>query len=185
MLDGFVAVLLFNAHFLRRWRRVYWTGFPLAFACVAVAWTTGCLPSSVYHRSSSVALSVASAVASTILTDLLQTAVHVLSHACNSASHRVHHTHRHPTPEDAFHTGATDALLQLLLPIFVAVHLTRPDRTALILYGCFYSSHLLYIHGTPRRIDRILDACGFVTPAYHRQHHRDPTSNMSTILKWM
>lgn len=143
------------------------TGFPLAALYFGTLLLVGCLP---MGRGNAIALAV--------LVDALQYASHRLLHILRISSHHVHHRHTHPTPREAFDTGIADAVLQLLVPITVAVWLVRPTRSALIAYGAAYSMWLQYIHsGTTHREWRIL-----VSPAAHRKHHTHPNVNFGHLL---
>jgi len=106
--------------------------------------------------------------------DTLQTSVHMLTHfgylgQTVRKQHLVHHTHTLVHPSTAFHTGILDALLQLILPLIVALRIVEPDRTTAILFGLFFSQWLIYIH-TPRVVPG-LRIPGLVTPEYHQEHH--------------
>ena len=109
-----------------------------------------------------------------VCVDALQTIVHILTHFgylghMVRQQHLVHHTHTLVHPSTAFHTGILDALLQLILPLFVALRIVEPDRTTAILFGLFFSQWLIYIH-TPRGAPG-LRIPGLVTPEYHQKHH--------------
>lgn len=186
MWDAVLLILLANVGWAHG---VAVHGFPLAFAVFAALWCTDGLPHPVYSYRTP-PLTFASDVASLLLMiDVTQTAVHVmahtrLKHTLLGRSHRIHHERVVPTPQDAFHTGIIDALMQLVLPLVAAVHAIRPSRGALILFGALYSNWLHYLHsgtGDPR----VLRKLGLVTPAMHARHHTHPGSYMSTLVAWI
>lgn len=115
-----------------------------------------------------------SLVALIVLMDAMQTLVHVLTHGGWLGDrvrrhHLVHHRHTTIAPATAFDTGVLDALVQLVVPLFVTLWSVRPDRTTAILFGVVHSQWLVHIH-TPSSADA-WSVPGLVTPAYHQQHH--------------
>lgn len=188
MLDGILAVLISSASFARTWTRVHATGFPLMFAYLAAAWAGRWLPETVYALRDPVQVALTKAVALLLLTDFVQTCVHWAIHrrllgARLAASHKVHHRHIVPSSEDAHDTGAHDALAQLVLPVHAALHLIRPDRLGLTLFGCAYSWWILYIHDDRAwPCDGAFARLGLVTPRYHAAHHKDARGHFANIV---
>lgn len=189
MLEVVLGVASSNATWLRRFSYLAPTGFPLMFMVLGGWWVIGGFPAQVYSFSTPPARFVYDLCALTVLIDLSQTMLHRLAHTrlrhtIIGRSHAVHHKHTHPKPEDAFYTGVVDALFQLIMPLLVIVHLTRPSRGALGVFGCGYSWWLNFLHSPPAQYPR-LRRLGLVTPADHQLHHREPTRNFSNILAWL
>jgi len=165
------------------------SGYPLAFAAVAVAWYGSLLPTSCYEHSWEGKAVLWKSAALLLLTDLLQWAAHAAIHSrllgrSVYEAHARHHAHVRPSPVDAFDTGHLDALVQLLLPVWASVSLVRPDRTSLVLFGAFYSHWLLFIHSSPTRFDPVLERLGLVSPSLHAEHHVRPETNLSHLVRW-
>jgi sterol desaturase/sphingolipid hydroxylase (fatty acid hydroxylase superfamily) len=154
------------------------TGLPLAFVfALAVP-----LPERARaYRAEDAARAPLEALALLVLVDGLQYCVHAATHAARRKAHAVHHRHTRPTPAVAFDTGLEDAVVQLLVPVAVAVHALAPSRAALVAFGVVYSLWLQLIHGTSARLPRALERV-LVTPAYHRAHHADPSKNLGHVL---
>ena len=112
-----------------------------------------------------------------LFVDCLQYFTHLLSHRCFYASHKLHHVHTSPTHRDAFSTGLFDATFQLMFPILAAINLIEPTRGSLVAFGTGYSVWLQFIHS-----DRKWCSSIWVTPQYHRVHHRHPTKNFGHIF---
>lgn len=161
-------------------RHLSLSGMPLLFSVFFALWTCDLFPveMQVYQQPC-----LGKWTAAMFLTDLLQTFIHVATHRMWLGSkifkaHGVHHTHKRPTPRDAFHTGAIDSFVQVLLPVFVVLHIVRPDRFTAVLYGLCYSQWLLYIHSDwPPSPSKWL-----VSPEYHRRHHEHPTGHFSHLI---
>ena len=97
-------------------------------------------------------------------------------------SHMIHHIHRNPKPQDAFYTGFIDAIIQLILPLYLVLIAVSPSRYSAILFGCIYSWWLLFIHSDPQKEYPLLDYLHLVTPRMHHQHHQMPSTNFSNIF---
>ena len=142
------------------------TGVPFLLTALAMAWHAAALPSEVYAYGAFRPLSFCTLLA---LVDASQCAIHVAQHVLPGArrSHAVHHAARDPTPRDAFVTGWSDALAQIVVPVYAALCVVRPDRTTALVFGLAYSHWLVYLHSA------LPDHCvpGLVTPSYHRRHH--------------
>ena len=157
------------------------TGFPLIFAMFALLWLFNLFPSSMsaYDIPSPRML-----VTLVIATDIVQTCVHVLLHARMLGdrvfrAHQIHHRHSIPTPDTAFETGVMDAVLQVVAPVYGALHVVRPDRSTAILFGCIYSQWLMYIHSSlPDHSVPFL-----VSPSYHKAHHTSPHKHFAHVLR--
>lgn len=154
------------------------TGFPLAAAYLAMLLYLDWLPDSIKtHRLEW--SSIASFFNLCVVVDGLQYVSHRMAHVMWRVSHGVHHTHATPVPQVAFHTGVTDAVLQLLGPILAATWIVHPSRDAFICFGGFYSLWLQWIHSDAQtsRVPRLL-----VTPRYHTLHHTHPNANYGHIF---
>lgn len=153
-------------------------GFPWAAAGVLIVHSLDLLPERTAW-SPPWAARASDLVALAVGVDALQFMLHRLSHWPTTApSHAVHHAHTHPTPRDAFHTGAFDAVFQLLIPIFACVWCVHPLRGSLILFGAMYSSWLQFIHTRDCRWRSRI----FVTPSFHAVHHAHPSRNFGHLL---
>lgn len=110
-----------------------------------------------------------------VIVDVLQTSAHVLTHtgwlgACVRRHHLVHHRHRTISAAAAFDTGCIDALVQLIIPLLIALAVVEPNRTTAILFGVAFSQWLIHIH-EPADVCRAWRLPGLVTPEYHQAHH--------------
>ena len=77
MLDGLLAVLIVNAPFISRWKKVHFSGLPFIFIYISFAWCFSLFPASVLSYSEESAARVGAKVASlVVLTDGAQTVVH-------------------------------------------------------------------------------------------------------------
>ena len=185
VLDAAAAVCAVNLPWARRFTYVAWTGFPLMFGCLGAAWACGALPASLDAWG---AFEPAAFVALLVGVDLAQTALHRLAHTRwrhtpLGRAHAVHHRHRRPAPEDAFDTGAADALVQLVAPVLAALRAVAPSRATAVAYGAAYSWWLLFLHSSPDVHYPRLAALGLVTPAHHHAHHAHPASRFSTLFR--
>jgi len=180
MLDMMIAI---GAPTLLWTRRPSTTGIPLLFAVFGILWSFGMFPAEMYHYGHPSAVKLVALVA---CTDLIQTLVHAMIHKrCFGEralrAHQVHHVHKRPTPHAAFETGAIDAVLQVIAPVYATLHVLRPDRCTAILFGLLYSQWLLYIHtgaadhGIPF----------LVSPQYHAVHHTHPYKHFGHVIRVM
>lgn len=186
MIDAIIFVLLVNAGWIRTYSYVAWSGYPLMFSVLGTLWYTGCLPATAYIHEVApgtvavefCALLVGTEAAQTTLHRLLHTS---LKHTPIGRAHSRHHTHRHPEPQDAFYTGALDALVQLVVPVVALIWILRPHRLSLALFGAFYSFWLHLLHSdwdVPA-----LAHLGLVDPEYHRVHHRRTNVHFSNVFR--
>lgn len=155
------------------------TGLPLAGAFV-LALDRALPPRAREHRAADVLGAPLEVLALLLVVDFVQYWAHALSHRLRRKAHAVHHRHTRPTPAVAFDTGLEDAAAQVLLPVAAAVHAVDPSRVALVAFGIAYSLWLQFIHGharVPRGVARV-----FVSPAFHRAHHADPTKNLGHVF---
>jgi hypothetical protein len=185
MIDVAAAILAANGLWIRRFRYLALSGYPLIFACLGLLWTTECLPCTLYSWGS---LEYLKLVVMIILVDALQTIVHCGAHTwfkrtILGKSHAVHHVHRDPRPEDAFYTGVVDALVQLVLPLVAVLHVVRPSKVTALVYGCGNSWWLTFLHSDPSVSYPRLERLRLVTPAHHHAHHVNPTRHFSTVLR--
>ena len=162
------------------------TGLPLACAVLGIALCAGWLPALPTHTAWS---GVANgAIDLCVGVDAAQYAVHRwLAHSSWRASHGVHHRHMRPDPTTAFVTGWVDATFQLLVPVIATTWIVRPPRSALVVFGAFYSVWLQWIHRGPAPLwhshawERAVTwVC--VTPAFHARHHANPACNFGHVL---
>lgn len=189
MWEAVVCILLVNSIWIPVPIRVRLTGLPLALGIMLFAWVGNLLPPTCYkhelHHPFRVLLKTFSM---TLVVDFLQTWIHKLSHTTLRStrvgkSHMIHHLAREPTPYDAFATGYLDALLQLILPIFISIYMLFPDRTTLTLFGSFYSCWLHFLHSPPRPWHNKLGSIGLVTPDDHQTHHKKPNLRFANVFK--
>lgn len=178
MWEAFVSLVV-----LSRW----WFGMPnhltLGFATMATGWVAHWLPSSVYPLQSVAVSTLGREVgALTITVDALQFGVHWWMHALRMRSHARHHIHKTPRVQDAFDTGAVDGVLQLIVPIYVAMWMWRPSRVSASAFGVLYGLWLQWIHSDdPNSLS--CTSTVFVTPAYHRIHHLHANVNFGHVLR--
>ena len=179
MLD--VAAILFLCHAPAWGTRSFvrpWTGYPLLLGCVGVGTCLKVLPASVLEHG---APSLWHTLLLLVLVDGLQYLVHAAAHRFALSHHVRHHRHTRPTAADAFDTGPADALVQLVVPLFVAMHVVAPNRTSLLLFGSAYAAWLQFLHTHP--VDwPSLRRIGLVTPRYHHVHHQRPRKNLSHVF---
>lgn len=180
-----------------RWRVLTTlTGLPLLFASLALADGLQLLPTSM--SSPVLVLPDPWRVATlALLVDALQFLVHAWTHhrtlpkmSWLRRTHAVHHKAKVPTTMgDAFHTGVTDAMLQLLLPLGIALHCVRPDRGTALTFGVGYCLWLLHLHDHSRDESSSSSSSYrfWMTPRLHRLHHAHPGCNhghMFTVWDW-
>lgn len=187
MFENVLFVLLVNASWIRRYRYVAGSGFPLIFLVIWLCWSGGVLPTRTYvYDPVSVARVAGECLLLAALADAVQTAVHALLHGPLRAtlagrSHGVHHLHTTPTVGDAFHTGPIDAIMFVTAALF-AIGAVGPDRTSVTLFGAAYSWHLHFIHSSPHVEYPRLDRLRIVTPKYHHAHHSNPRAHFSSLF---
>jgi len=152
------------------------TGFPLAFGFTGTLWAFDLLPIETYEYGS---INYLKTVKISIILDCLQYIFHNLAHKAWTASHAIHHEKTNPSHKDAFYTGTKDAIYQLLIPLYITICLTKPNKSTTMFFGFLYSNWLKFIH-TSVKIDL---GPVFITPVYHRIHHKNPTKNFGHIYK--
>ena len=196
MLDAVVGVGTVGVYWLgaHSWREIPLSGYPLAGILIAIAWFSCMFPPECYEYAPSMhdtfSNSVLSALMTTCVADFVQFWVHMATHRKLLgerlyAAHAIHHTHTHPTPINAFHTGVADAVAQLMLPLFLAVWVVRPDRSGLLLFGMAYSHWLTFLHSAPNASrDAILHRMGLVSPSRHARHHTHPRESYAHVFDW-
>ena len=151
-------------------------GFPLAFGFIGSLWSFNLLPENTYNSGK---IEYLKTVEISIILDCIQYIMHRLAHKIWTESHAIHHQKVNPTHKDAFYTGTSDALYQLLFPLYVTILLTKPNKTTITFFGVLYSNWLKFLH-TKSTIN-----FGFVliNPAYHVKHHTNPSKNFGHIFK--
>lgn len=180
-----VAIACFNVQWITKFDYIALSGFPLLFVIFTVVWGTDMFPSSMSSPMWEY-VQLAQLVSLFVLTEILQTWLHFSAHTWLrrtflGRAHAVHHTVKHPRPSDAFFTGFSDALFQLIIPILLVLHVVNPTRSTAIAFGCLYSWWLLFIHSPPCEYP-LIDKLKFVSPAYHHMHHKEPTRNFSHVF---
>lgn len=185
MWDAILAILLCNYNWWIHFEYMALSGFPLTFVVFFIMWTWRLFPESMY---TSFEINFVQVFLMLCVTDVLQTICHhgahtYLRHTWFGKSHLIHHTNRHPTPQDAFYTGFLDASFQLILPIGIVLNSFQPSRYTAILFGCVYSWLLLFIHSDPNKEYKWLNKIGLVTPQYHHKHHQNPMTNFNNIFR--
>ncbi len=183
MLDVLLSITLATTLLWGKRVLLPWTGYPLLFSSLAVAWYGHSLPHETYSYDGPFLWK--DLLHLTLVTDVLQFAVHSATHSGHMPSfvvqsHRIHHLHTVPTPDTAFVTGVVDAFVQLLCPLFASFWWVRPSRRTAIAFGVCYSNWLVYLHSPlPDHGIPFL-----VTPSQHRQHHAHPHTHASHVLSW-
>ena len=184
MWDAILSILICNINWLINFRYVALSGFPLTFFIFTILWHMSLFPDSMY---TSTKIDFFDVVCMLVLIDGIQTCFHCaahtfLRHTFVGKSHMIHHVHRVPEPHDAFYTGFGDAIIQLILPLFVVLMIINPSRYSAILFGSIYSWWLLFIHSNSKKDYRWLEYFHLVTPRIHHKHHQTPSGNFSNIF---
>lgn len=184
MWDAIFYILLCNINWWMYFEYVAITGLPFAFFVMSILWYSHMFPSSMY---TSFDVNIIDVIKMIFLIDLIQTYCHYAAHTylCDTfvgKSHMIHHKHRDPKPQDAFYTGYVDALIQLLLPLYMVLCMVQPSRYSAILFGVIYSWWLLFIHSDSKKEYSYLEHLKIVTPKYHNEHHQNPRTNFSNVL---
>jgi sterol desaturase/sphingolipid hydroxylase (fatty acid hydroxylase superfamily) len=151
-------------------------GFPLGFAFIGSLWTFNLLPDETYNHGK---INLLKTVEISIILDLLQYISHILAHKIWIKSHAIHHEKTNPTQIDAFYTGTSDALYQLLIPLYFTICISKPNKTTITFFGILYSNWLKFIHTQ----SKINFGPIFINPEYHRMHHTNPNKNFGHIYK--
>lgn len=188
MFDTLLCILAVNYVWLPDPPALRPTGFPLAFIVLLIAWFGNLLPQSAYVHETHAWNVTRRVLFLTVGVDLLQTFLHRLSHTTLRStvigkSHMVHHFARYPTPYDAFATGYTDAIVQLMLPVFAMIFLLQPDRTSLTFFGCFYSWWLHFLHSPPRPWHKLFAYLHMIAPEHHHAHHTNPSVAFANVFR--
>lgn len=146
-----------------------WTGLPLLATALGSAAAVGAIPATCWDVTSTPDLAALAALVVSV--DALQYVAHRAAHRAWRRTHAVHHAHVRPRVADAFDTHPVDALLQLVLPLLLALHLVRPTLATVTCFGAGYACWLLWLHDPKAHggLSRLV-----VTPAYHRVHHTEP-----------
>ena len=103
--------------------------------------------------------------------DIIQFVTHVIEHRAHFKSHSRHHAHTDPSAIHAFQTGWADAMVGLMIPLLISLADATKQNVGRALEGvrawlqCIHSDH-------PRALK--LRSKIFVTPQYHRLHHKHP-----------
>jgi len=179
MLDAMCIILSCSIPWYSNINEIPFTGMPLLFSVLACAWYTHLLPSSVYFHGFPNILHI---FILTLLVDFMQFFMHLASHKKIFGSrvysaHNEHHKAKDPMPKDAFTTGLIDAMLQLILPMYVSICMIEPNRTTIIIFGLLYSQWLLYIHSQYPELSQLL-----VSPKYHKEHHKNLKVNLAHVF---
>ena len=178
MLDVLVFIGLVNVSFFGLYSLFVLPGLLLA-GCVLAAYAYfDLLPSTMWTHGRP---SFYDCLQMAIIQDGIQFCLHMLEHRFHFQSHRVHHRHVHPTSLDAFHTGTMDGLIQLVLPLWITLHVVEPNKTSAALFGTCYALWLQWIHAD-NTFALKLRSKFFVTPTFHRRHHTHPCTNFGHIL---
>lgn len=153
-------------------------GIPLAMAAFAGLYAADALPKELQDTGP---LRPPALAALLVLQDALQFGAHVVLHRAGSRSHAIHHTRVAPTVRDAFHAGFVDVVLQLLLPVFASLWAVRPNRATAAVFGAAYAVWLQWIHADDEW-SLSWRSRWLVTPAFHREHHKSPSTNFGHLL---
>lgn len=161
--------------------QVSWTGLPLMSLVLGLGWCLHVLPLSVYTHGY---ISLVECTELVVLTDVIQFGIHLATHKGwlgrrLAHAHAIHHKAQHPTPDDAFHTGILDAIVQLLVPLYLAIHMVQPNRSTVTFFGLAYSQWLLYIHSDT---SAFLPKSLFASPEYHKGHHLRPQTHYAHVF---
>lgn len=186
MFDALLTILLFNFNWIKNFNYVAFSGFPLIFLSFYVGWNLQIFPTTMYNTYD---ISMRKIFFMLVLLDILQTMCHWVAHkplknSLFGKSHQIHHKNRNPDAEDAFYTGIVDAYFQLILPLVLTLHISEPSRCTAILFGCFYSWWLLFLHSSQTEYP-LLKAVGIVTPKYHYEHHQNPNIHFSNLFAFL
>jgi len=184
MWDVILVILVFNANWWIDFKYIAFTGFPLTLMLFYAIWYWNYFPTSMYRTDGISMFDVGILLG---LTDALQTFLHYgahtfLKHTFFGKAHMIHHLYRDPVPQDAFFTGFADAVLQLILPIWLILTIVQPTKWTAAMFGCVYSWWLLFIHSDSRREYHWLEYMRIVTPKHHHKHHHNPRTNFSNIF---
>lgn len=179
MIDSVVLIVGCSLCWYDTWKDMSVTGIPLLFLLFMISFYTNMFPSNVYNYSIP---SVVEIVSMIITTDFLQFLVHVGTHKKLFGkivydSHNIHHKEKNPQPKDAFSTGILDAIVQLVIPLYISICIIKPNKCSVTLFGLMYSQWLLFIHS-----DKIAFSNYLVSPEYHKTHHKKPDTNFSHIF---
>tara|TARA_B100001989_G_C24544689_1_gene469951 strand:+ start:2198 stop:2797 length:600 start_codon:yes stop_codon:yes gene_type:complete len=179
MIDSVVLIVGCSLGWYETWKDMSVTGIPLLFLLFMIAFYNNMFPGNVYNYGIP---SVAEIVSMTITTDFLQFLVHVGTHKKIFGklvydSHNIHHKEKNPQPKDAFSTGVLDAIVQLIIPLYISICMIDPNRCSVILFGLLYSQWLLFIHSDKEAFSTYL-----VSAEYHKKHHKKPDTNFSHIF---
>lgn len=179
MLDAFCIIFFCSLPWYKSVKEIPMTGMPLLFTLLACAWNLFLLPSSVYVHGIPSIYQIWLLV---ISVDFIQFFLHFSFHKKLFGlnlfnSHNVHHKAKNPTPKDAFSTGIFDSIIQLIIPIYLSIHLIKPNRTTVITFGLLYSQWLLYIHSEWSEISNYL-----VSPSYHKEHHKNQKVHFAHVF---
>lgn len=161
------------------------SGFPLLFIVFSIVHAVDMFPESM-KSSMFEYVNVLQLVCLFLLTEIFQTLSHFAAHTWFrhtfiGRAHAIHHTVKTPKPSDAFFTGISDSLFQLIFPILIVLHSVKPTRATAIVFGCVYSWWLLFIHSSVREYP-FIDKLRLVSPKYHHLHHKEPTRNFSHVF---
>ena len=179
MIDSVLLIVICSLFWYDSWNDMSVTGIPMLFSLFMFAFYTNMFPSNVYEYSTP---SVIEIVIMTVSTDFLQFLVHVGTHKKMFGklvydSHNIHHKEKNPKPKDAFSTGVLDAVIQLIIPLYITICMVNPNRCSVTLFGLMYSQWLLFIHS-----DKKVCSSYLVSAEYHKKHHVKPDTNFSHIF---
>ena len=160
------------------------TGLPLALLLLWISYCAQFLPPEMYTHGPTRVSSMASMMT---CMDIIQFVTHVIEHRAHFKSHSRHHAHTDPSAIHAFQTGWADAMVGLMIPLLISLWLTRPNKTSAALFGGGSAAWLQCIHSDHPRALKLRSKI-FVTPQYHRLHHKHPQQNFGHIFvvwDWM
>ena len=154
-------------------------GVPALLIYVIGYFVSGQMPASYYCNGDASLLKIAHQL---LVQDGFQCLVHFFEHKFHFPCHLLHHEARDPQMKDAYSGHIADTLLGVILPLFLTSRIVRANLASYYCFGAIYATWLLIIHDSTFHAANVLSAIGIVTPKYHAEHHKNPTSNFSHLF---
>ena len=123
-----------------------------------------------------------------VCVDFFMYVVHVTEHRLAfiyKRTHKPHHRWTNPNLFSAFNASVGDAVLMILVPLYVTANLIHCNAWSYMAFGTIYGAYLLLVHSEySRPWDPLFRRVGILTPADHHVHHVTFVYNFAHFFTW-
>ena len=123
-----------------------------------------------------------------VCVDFFMYVVHVTEHRLAfiyKRTHKPHHRWTNPNMFSAFNASVGDAIMMILIPLYVTANLVHCNAWSYMAFGAVYGAYLMLIHSEySHPWDPLFRRVGILTPADHHVHHVTFVWNFAHFFTW-